>query len=128
MNMYKYIFFNNFYPLLLKCISISFDKDQLSIILIVTITPSVINLFSPGNKIVFIISLHTSKSNGNNIPLAKPNRIVSLCIVCSLIDFLKILKTENKDVKMEIIIIIPAARSIPDVRTSMYGLSIYRLQ
>ncbi len=65
---YKNIFFNHFYPLLLKCLSISFDKDQLSIILIVTIIPSVINPFNPGNKIVFIISLPTLKSN--TIPIS----------------------------------------------------------
>ncbi len=102
--------------MLLICLSNSFDNDQLSIILIETITPSVTNSLNPGNNIVFRMSLPTSKSNANNIPLAKSNRIVSLHVVCSLVDFLNILKNDNKVVKMEIMIIIPAARSIPKVR------------
>src|SRR5919205_2694369 len=60
------------------CLSISFDNDQLSTILIATTTASIDNSFADGTKIVFRISLPTSKSKANNIPLANRNLIVSL--------------------------------------------------
>ena len=81
-----------------------------------TITANIVNSVTEGTKIVLRMSLPTSKSNDNNMPLAKRSLIVSLSIVCSFIGFRNVLKKEIKARIAEIPIINPAAMSIPKVK------------
>jgi hypothetical protein len=95
-------------------ITISFDRDHLNIILMLTITASIANSLNDGTRIVFNISLTASKSSARSMPVAKRNLIVSLACVCSLVDLVNILRNENSP-SVEIPIIKPAATSIPKV-------------
>jgi hypothetical protein len=95
-------------------ITISFDRDQLNTILMLTITASIANSLNDGTTIVFNISLPTSKSSARSMPLAKRNLMVSLACVCSLVNLVRILRNENSP-SAKIPIIKPAATSIPKV-------------
>jgi hypothetical protein len=95
-------------------ITISFDRDQLNTILMLTITASIANSLNDDTRIVFNMSLSTSKSSARSRPLAKRNLMSSLACVCSLVDLVNILRNENSP-SAEIPIIKPAATSIPKV-------------
>ena len=94
--------------------TIFFDRDPINTILMLTITANIANSLNDGTRIVFNISLTTSKSSPRSMPLAKRNLMVSLAGVYSLVDLVNILRNENSP-SVKIPMIKPAATSIPKV-------------
>ena len=95
---------------------ISLDNDQLSVILIATITASAIRSDSDGASIVFIISLPTSRSRARIRPFPTNRFIPSSSFVCSSGDLLNSFRYIINPRITDIAITTPAATSMPSVR------------
>ena len=111
------LFSNNF-----QIVLISLDNDQLSVILIATITESAIRSDSDGANIVFIISLPTSRSRARIRPFPTNRFMPSSSFVCSSGDFRNSFMYIINPRIMDIAITTPAATSIPSVRNPKKGL------
>ena len=102
---------------------ISLDNDQLSVILIATITASEIRSDSDGASIVLIISLPTSRSNARIKPFPTYCFMPSSSLLCSSGDLRNSLTYMINPRITDIAITTPTAISIPNVRDPKKGLS-----
>jgi hypothetical protein len=102
---------------------ISLDNDQLSVILIATITTSDIRSDSDGASIVLIISLPTSRSNARIRPFPTYCFMPSSSLLWSNGDLRNSLTYIINPRITDIAITTPTAISIPNARDPRKGLS-----
>ena len=106
-----------------QIVLISLDNDQLSVILIATITTSDIRSDSDGASIVLIISLPTARSNARIRPFPTYRFIPSSSLLCSSGDlrnnFTYIINPRITDIA----ITTPTAISMPNARDPKKVLS-----